>query len=78
MLCQFNNFSSNILVLDEITENLDEHSTTAVFNCIAKKLTDVESVFIITHKTDISSIPTDSVITIIKDENGVSRIENAI
>lgn len=78
MLCQFNNFSSNILVLDEITENLDEHSTTAVFNCIAKKLTDVESVFIITHKTDISSIPTDSMITIIKDENGVSRIENAL
>ena len=77
MLVQFSNFSSNILVLDEIFENLDVKSSDAVVNTINKRLTDIESIFIVTHRSNLS-LPTDATITVIKDENGVSRLEDAI
>jgi hypothetical protein len=41
---------------------------------ISSKLKDVESVFVVTHHTDLS-IPYDREITVVKDASGVSYIE---
>ncbi len=74
MLNKYLNFSSNILVLDEIFDNLDSLSCQKIINLISTKLTDIESIFIITHHTDIS-IPYDNEITIVKGEDNISRVE---
>lgn len=73
MLCKFSNFSSNILVLDEIFDNLDAYGCQNVLNVISKKLTDVQSVYIITHHADID-LPIDNIINVIKNEDGISEI----
>lgn len=75
MLCQFNSFYCNVLVLDELFDNLDAVGCDNILNLITKKLTDVESVFIITHHSDIA-VPADSFITIVKDERGISSVAN--
>lgn len=77
MLCNYLNFSSNILVVDELFDNLDSLGCEKILNLISSKLTDVESIYIITHHADIP-IPSDLIINIEKGENGVSRILNAI
>ncbi len=74
MLKTYLNFSSNILVLDEIFDNLDSIGCDRVVNMIITKMTDVESVYIITHHTDIE-IPVDKEIVIIKGSDNVSRIK---
>jgi DNA repair exonuclease SbcCD ATPase subunit len=74
MMSQYLSFKSNILVLDEIFDNLDMKGTTNVLNLISKKLTDVESIFIISHNESLK-IPYDSIVTIVKDEKGVSKIK---
>ena len=77
MLMQFSNFSSNILVLDEIFDSLDSKSSDAVVNTISKRLTDTESVFIVTHRNNLA-LPTDSTITVIKNSQGVSSLTDVI
>ena len=74
MLCKFSNFSSNIIVLDEIFDNLDNIGCDKVLNLITTKLTDIESIYIITHHTDIE-IPFDNILTIVKENNGISRLK---
>lgn len=74
MLCKYLNFSSNILVLDEITDNLDNVGCQNVFNLISKKLKDVESVYIISHHIDLQ-FPIDYELTIEKGQDGISRIQ---
>ena len=73
MLCQFSSFSSNILVLDETFDALDYLGCQKIIDVITKRLSDIESVFIITHRANLS-LPADSIITLIKDENGVSHL----
>lgn len=73
MLCQFSSFSSNILVLDETFEALDYVGCQKVIDVITKRLSDIESVFIITHRSNLS-LPADNTITIIKDDSGVSNL----
>ena len=73
MLCQFSNFSSNILVLDEITDALDALGCAKVIDVITKRLTDIESVFIITHRAELM-IPADTTITVYKEADGISRV----
>jgi len=75
MLCQYLNFSSNILVLDEITDNLDAKGCDKVINLISNRLTDVESVFIITHHTELLKGLFEGEINVEKDEKGVSKIK---
>ena len=75
MLCQYLDFHSNILVLDEITDSLDSIGCDKILSLIAKRLIDVESIFIISHRARELEIPYDSEITIIKDESGISRIK---
>lgn len=74
MLCQYLNFSSNILALDEITDNLDELAVQNVLNLITNKLQDVASIYIISHHRDLC-IPYDYEITVVKNDKGVSEIE---
>ena len=73
MLVQFSNFSSNILVLDEIFDNLDDIGCQRVLNLITNSFVDVSSIFIITHHTDID-IPYDSRIVVTKNDTGISEI----
>lgn len=73
MLCNFLNFSSNILVLDEITDSLDSEGSQKMFNLISTKLNDVEAIYIISHHTDFE-IPVDSEINIVKGADKISRI----
>lgn len=73
MLCQFSNFNSNILVLDEIFDNLDITGCSQIINVITKRLTNIESVFIITHRAELM-VPVDSTINLVKDENGITNL----
>ena len=73
MLCSYLNFSSNILVLDEITDSLDVVGAQKIFNLISNTLTDVETIYIISHHTDFE-IPCDDEIYIVKGDDKISRI----
>lgn len=77
MLCSFLNFSSNILVLDEITDSLDIVGCQKIFNLISTKLNDVETVYIISHHQDDFEIPYDGQINIVKGVDKISRITTA-
>lgn len=74
MLQTYFNYSSNILVLDEITDNLDRVATARLFTLISDKLKDVESVFIISHHAESLDISIDSEINIVKNDMGISLI----
>ena len=74
MLCDYSNFSSNIFVLDEIFDNLDEIGCDKILNMITNRLEDVSTIFIVTHHSSIS-IPVDRQLLVIKDTTGISRIE---
>lgn len=73
MLCTHLNFSSNILVIDEVFDGLDSLGCQQIVDLIALKLQDIDSIFIISHHTDIN-IPYDKEITVIKNKEGVSHI----
>ena len=73
MLCQFLDFRSNIIALDEIFDALDSVSCDKVIDLISKKLYDIDSVFIITHHQELG-IPADSTITVTKNSDGVSIV----
>lgn len=73
MLCKYANFSSNILVIDEVTDFLDEQSANNIYNLFITKLNDVNAVYIISHRKDFT-IPTDNVMIIEKGADKISRI----
>lgn len=73
MLCNYLNFSSNILVIDEIFDNLDAFGCDKVVNMISQKLSDIDSVYIITHHSTLN-LPYDDEITVVKDKQGVSSV----
>lgn len=73
MLSTHLDFTSNILVLDEVFDGLDLLGCQRVIDMIAE-LSDVKNVFIVTHRKDLS-IPTDLELIIVKSEDGISRIQ---
>ena len=75
MLCNYVNFSTNILALDEIFDNLDDIGSQKIIDLISKKLCDISSVFIISHHGNELNIPCDNEILIVKDSNGVSSLK---
>lgn len=75
MLCSYIGFSTNILALDEIFDNLDEVGCSKVINLISTKLTDISSIFIITHHGSELNIPCDNEITVVKGSDGVSYLQ---
>ena len=74
MLSHYLGFSTNVLVLDEIADALDSESCRRVMGFISSALTDVGSVFVISHHADELDLPIDGELEVIKDGNGVSRI----
>ena len=73
MLCKFMGFSSNIIVLDEFIDGLDAKGCEQILGLIANNLTDVGTVYIITHHSSVA-IPTADEIIVVKDSNKISRI----
>lgn len=74
MLCQHLNFDCNILCVDEVFDNLDYFGCQKVIDFISEKLSDISSIFIITHHNDLQ-IPVDKEIVVVKDESGVSTLQ---
>lgn len=74
MLCNYLNFNSSILVLDEIFDNLDSVGCNKVINLITNRLHSIESVYIISHHEDDLQIPVDNCIKITKLTSGVSVV----
>lgn len=74
MLQKFIGFSSNIIILDEILDNIDSYGTQRVLDMIQQNLSDIDTVFIISHHSDSLAIPYDNELIIEKDANGVSRV----
>ena len=67
-------FSSNILVLDEALDYLDNAGIESVIDLIESKSEDVESILVVSHKTDVK-LPYDEMWTVVKDSNRVSSIQ---
>lgn len=76
MMSKYLKFSSNILVLDEITDALDSVSCDKVINFITSELDDISSVFIISHHASELQIPCDCELTVVKNELGLSEVIN--
>jgi len=74
MLSEYMNFSSSILVLDEIFDNLDSTGCEKVINMISKRFSDINSIYIISHHAEELNIPVDSYLTVIKNSDGISSI----
>ena len=75
MMCHYLGFSANMLVLDEISDALDAVSCRKVMGFISSSLSEVESVFVVSHHADELDIPVDGEITVVKDERGISTIK---
>ena len=60
--------------MDEIFDNLDMIGCQKIIDIITQTLTDIDSVYIITHHSDLQ-IPYDKEIIVTKDNNGNSHIK---
>ena len=74
MLCKHTSFSSNIIVMDEIFDNLDDMGCQKILDLITTRLHDISSIFIITHHGAELSIPYDDIIKVEKSNDGISRV----
>lgn len=74
MMSKYLNFNSNILFLDEVTDNLDRVGCEGLMSLITHIFSDIESLFIISHHTDELSIPVDNELVIIKDSSSISKL----
>ena len=74
LLCNYAGFSCNLLAIDEIFDSLDMVGCQRVVEFITKELSDIQTVFIITHRHDLQ-IPCDKEIVVVKDKDGVSHIQ---
>ena len=71
---QMNAITSNILILDEVFDGLDDVSFSIVLDLLSDEIQDVESTFIISHR-DIKEIPFDNVIVVTKESNQISNVQ---
>ena len=72
MLSSHLNFTSNILVLDEVFDGLDTTGCNRVIDMISN-LSDVKNVFIVTHRKDLS-IPSDKELIVVKSSAGITEM----
>ena len=75
LLCDYFGFSTNILVLDEIFDNLDSIGCKKIIDLISNKFYDINSVYVITHHGEELNIPYDHQILVVKNDQGVSSIK---
>lgn len=73
MLINVTGFSCNMIVLDEVFDNLDEKGCKSLLTILAKIFYDLDSVYVITHHSDIA-IPKDKEICVVKDYTGCSSV----
>lgn len=73
MIMKLSGFNCNILVMDEVFDNLDQAGCEQLLDVIQTSYNDIESVYIITHHTDIP-IPYDSKLIVDKDVNNLSSV----
>lgn len=66
-------FTSNLLVLDEILDNLDAVGADSVIRLLDYKSPDVGTMLIVSHKQDIT-IPSDGIISVVKGMDQISHI----
>lgn len=65
--------SSNILIMDEIFDGLDDVSFNIVLDLLSDEMQDVEDNIIISHR-NIDEIPFDHKIEVIKNKNNISEV----
>lgn len=75
MMQQYLGFSSNILVLDEIFDALDLQGCNNILNLITSKFTDLDSIYIISHRAFELKIPYDTELVVTKNSQGISSVE---
>jgi energy-coupling factor transporter ATP-binding protein EcfA2 len=66
------NFTSNLLVLDEVFDGLDTIGCNRVIDMISN-LSDVKNVFVVTHRKDLS-IPSDKELIVVKSSVGITEM----
>ena len=74
LLCNYMNFSCNFLAIDEIVDSLDMMGCQRVVEFITNKLSDIQTVFIITHRQDLQ-VPCDEEIVVVKNKDGISSVK---
>lgn len=74
LLCNYMNFSCNFLAIDEIFDSLDMIGCQKVVEFITSELSDIQTVFIITHRQDLQ-VPCDEEIEIVKNSEGISSVQ---
>ena len=75
LLSKYFNFTSNILFLDELFDELDTVGCDGLLNLISETLNDIESVFIISHHGDELGLSVDNEMVVVKNDNGISEVE---
>lgn len=75
MLSRFMGYSCNILVLDEVFDNLDSTGCEQLLQLFVRRLSDLSSIYIISHHADSLNIPYDKEIIVVKNEQGYSEIQ---
>lgn len=73
LLSKQRNINSNILVLDEIYDNLDNLSCQKITDLVSE-LNSIDSIFIISHHTQDLGITFDSQLIVTKDDSGISTV----
>lgn len=68
------NIECNIIILDEVLGQCDSEAEMNIIDLMIEELQSVSSIIFIGHKE--LPIPNDSVITVVKDEQGLSRLIN--
>lgn len=68
------NIECNIIVLDEVLGQCDSEAEMNIIDLIIEELQSVSSIIFIGHKE--LPIPYDNLITVVKDENGLSRLQS--
>ena len=74
MLCEYLNFSCNIIVLDELFDGLDKLGCERVIDLLFTELDDISSTFVITHRADLP-ITCDETIIVEKNNQGISELK---
>lgn len=74
MMCRQLGFSSNLLVLDEVLDNLDKLGSTKIIEFIQNYVSSVDSIFVISHHADELNLDYDSMVVVRKDPTGVSTL----
>lgn len=64
--------NSNILILDEVFENLDPEAVDVVIDALTQVSSDVDSMFVISHKE--TNIGYDNIITVTKGKDRISNV----